>query len=200
MLLAGFSCDYSLTWIIGIKNNWANGNNWKGKCCKPSWAYGSTQSPPLCRVTAGWAVGRSRGGNEQLQKVTASPCMGLCRTPNTHRLQHPLNIYPVKKYLKPITLLKLWLLCPSLLLLPRTQTPSRAELGTLTFVSQNPTVQGFPLRRNRNWLLASTYGVHLSCSSRQHTLQELSVSEIKQQIHSLEAQGVTCNPQLHLLP
>lgn len=126
-------------------------------------------------------MGSSREGNKQLQKVTASPCMGLCR------LQQPptlFNIYLRKRYLKPITLHKLWLLFPSTVPLP-----SRAELSTLTFVSQNPTVQGFPLRRNRNWWLESTYGVHLSCSSRQHTLQELSVSEIKQQTHSFQAQS-----------
>lgn len=81
ILLAGFSCDCSLTWSTGIKINWANGNNWTGRSCKPSQAYSSAQSPPLCRVPAGWAVGRSRGDNEQLQKVTASLCMGLCRTP-----------------------------------------------------------------------------------------------------------------------
>lgn len=118
--------------------------------------------------------------------------MGLCRH---QQPPIPFNIYPVKRYLKPITLHKLWLLFPSTVPLP-----SRAELSTLTFVSQNPTVQGFPLRRNRNWSLASTYGVHLSCSSRQHTLQELSVSEIKQQTHSFQAQRVTCNPQPHVSP
>lgn len=51
----------------------------------------------------------------------------------------------------------------------------------LTFMSQNPTVHGFPLRKYRNFWLASTYGMHLPCLSRQHTLQESSVSEMKQQ-------------------
>lgn len=62
----------------------------------------------------------------------------------------------MKRYLKPITLLKLWLLFPSTGKRTEDSDPSRAELGTLTFVSQKPTVQGFPLRRNRNWWLAST--------------------------------------------
>lgn len=62
---------------------------------------------------------------------------------------------------------------------------SRCHAGALTLVSQKPTVQGLPLRRKRNWSLASTYGTQRSCSSRQHTLQELSVSVRNPQAPSL---------------